>query len=56
VYYSLGWELGGRERTSIDQVPASAWAAVLDRDGVPRELTEAGVVELTGPAARALQR
>ena len=30
VHYSIGWELGGRERTAIDRVPTGAWAAVLD--------------------------
>jgi Transposase DDE domain group 1 len=47
VHYSIGWELGTRERTAIDRVPACAWGAVLDRDGAPRDLDEAGVVELT---------
>jgi hypothetical protein len=47
VHYSVGWELGARERTTLGWVPASAWGAVLDRDGTPRDLTEAGVVELT---------
>ena len=47
VHYSIGWELGARERTAIGRVPASAWGAVLDGDGQPRELGEAGVIELT---------
>jgi hypothetical protein len=47
VQYSIGWELGARERTAIAWVPASAWGAVLDSEGQPRELDEAGVVELT---------
>jgi hypothetical protein len=47
VHYSIGWELGGRERVAIDRVPASAWAAVLDSHGQPRDLGEAAVVELT---------
>src|SRR5690242_9474891 len=47
VHYSIGWELSARERTALDRVPASAWGAVLDRDGAPRDLDEAGVVELT---------
>jgi hypothetical protein len=47
VHYSIGWELGARERTAIGWVPAFAWGAVLDRDGTPRDLDEAGVVELT---------
>ena len=56
VHYSIGWELDARERIAIDRVPASAWGAVLDSDGQPRDLDEVGVVELTallreGPAA-----
>ena len=47
VQYSIGWELGARERATIGWVPASAWSAVLDRDGAPRDLDEAAVVELT---------
>jgi hypothetical protein len=47
VHYSIGWELGGRERTAIGRVPTRAWAPVLDTDGDPRGLDEAGVVELT---------
>jgi hypothetical protein len=47
VHYSIGWELGARERATIAWVPPSAWDAVLDRDGAPRALHEAGVVELT---------
>jgi Transposase DDE domain group 1 len=47
VHYSIGWELGARERTAIAGVPACAWGAVLDTEGQPRELAEAGVVEIT---------
>jgi hypothetical protein len=47
VQYSIGWELGARERTVIDRVPAPASGAVLDHDGHPRDLDEAGIVELT---------
>ena len=47
VHYSIGWELGARERTVIARIPASAWGAVLDPQGLPRELDEAGLVELT---------
>jgi hypothetical protein len=46
--YSLGWDLGEREKTAITQVPESAWQAVLDRDGDARDDDAAGVVELTG--------
>jgi hypothetical protein len=47
VHYSIGWELGARERAAINRVPASAWSAVLDNHGAPRDLDEAGLVELT---------
>lgn len=47
VHYSIGWELGARERTTIGWVPTSAWGAVLGSDDAPRDLDEAGVVELT---------
>jgi hypothetical protein len=47
VHYSVGWELGGRERAAIGQVLATAWDQVLDHDGDPRPLAEAAVVELT---------
>jgi hypothetical protein len=47
VHYSIGWELGPRERAAINRVPHHAFDAVLDIDGQPRSLAEAGVVELT---------
>jgi hypothetical protein len=47
VHYSVGWDLGARERTAIGRVPATAWDSVLDVDGEPRPLAEAAVVELT---------
>ena len=47
VHYSIGWELGTRERTAIGLVPTSAWDAVLNGEGQPRELDEAALVELT---------
>jgi hypothetical protein len=47
VHYSIGWELGERERAALARVPACAWGAVLDRQGQPRDPGEAGVVELT---------
>lgn len=47
VHYSIGWDLGDRERTAIGRVPNSAWAAVLDTNGAARDQAEAGVVELT---------
>jgi hypothetical protein len=47
VRYSIGWDLGARERAAIGRVPARAWDHVLDTGGRPRGLDEAGVVELT---------
>ncbi|MBV9140910.1 MAG: IS1380 family transposase [Pseudonocardiales bacterium] len=47
VHYSIGWELGARERAAIASTPESAWGAVLDSQGQPRALDETGVVELT---------
>lgn len=47
VHYSIGWDLGARERAAIGHVPASAWDHVLDTDGAARDPGEAGVVELT---------
>lgn len=48
VHYSVGWDLGERERIAIGRVPRTAWQAVLDHAGHPRPPAEAGVVELTG--------
>jgi hypothetical protein len=47
VHYSIGWDLGTRERAAIGWVPTTAWSAVLDTNGQPRDLAEAGIVELT---------
>jgi hypothetical protein len=47
VHYSIGWDFGGRERTALTRVPTNSWGAVLDTEGKPRDLAEAGVVELT---------
>lgn len=47
VHYSIGWDLGERERAALGRVPTTAWDHVLDTDGAPRDLGEAGVVELT---------
>jgi hypothetical protein len=47
VHYSIGWDLGERERTAITRVPAGAWDHVLDTEGQPRSTEEAGVVEVT---------
>jgi hypothetical protein len=35
--YSVGWELGGRERTAITAVPAQAWQIAIDHRGEIRE-------------------
>jgi len=47
VQYSIGWDLGARERAAIGRVPKHAWDHVLDSNGHPRGLDEASVVELT---------
>ncbi|MGH3926429.1 MAG: hypothetical protein ACRDTT_26800 [Pseudonocardiaceae bacterium] len=47
VHYSIGWDLGERERLALGRVPTTAWGQVLDTDGAPRDPAEAGVVELT---------
>jgi hypothetical protein len=47
VHYSVGWELGARERAAIGRIPKTAWHTVLDHHGDPRPLDKAGVVELT---------
>ncbi|MCA1671377.1 MAG: IS1380 family transposase [Actinobacteria bacterium] len=48
VHYSVGFDLDERARTAIAPVPEGAWQAVWDTDGNPRDLDDAGVVELTG--------
>lgn len=48
VHYSVGFDLDARARTAITKVPESVWEHVSDRDGQPRDLDAAGVVELTG--------
>ena len=37
VVYSVGWELGARERDAIGLVPERAWQVAIDTDGEPRE-------------------
>jgi hypothetical protein len=37
LVYSIGWELGERERTAIAAVPAHAWQAAIDHRGEVRE-------------------
>jgi hypothetical protein len=35
--YSVGWELGARERTAIGKVPWTAWEPAIDGKGKVRE-------------------
>jgi hypothetical protein len=35
--YSVGWELGGRERAAIGLVPPEAWQIAIDQRGEVRE-------------------
>ncbi len=37
VTYSVGWELGNRERAAITAVPAAAWQIAVDARGQVRE-------------------
>ena len=37
LIYSVGWELGERERTAITQVPPDAWQIAIDHRGEARE-------------------
>jgi hypothetical protein len=37
VTYSVGWELGAREKTAIGQVPEAAWQIAVDSRGEVRE-------------------
>jgi len=37
LIYSVGWELGERERASIAQVPGQAWQIALEHRGEARE-------------------
>ena len=48
VHYSVGFDLDERARTAIGKVSGRDWQHVSDRDGEPRDLDDAGVVELTG--------
>jgi Transposase DDE domain group 1 len=48
VHYSVGFDLDQRARTAIGKLAESDWQHVTDRDGEPRDLDDAGVVELTG--------
>ncbi|NLT57146.1 MAG: IS1380 family transposase [Actinomycetales bacterium] len=48
VGYSVGFDLDERCRTAIGRVPEALWENVISHDGSPRDLDDAGVVELTG--------
>jgi hypothetical protein len=48
VHYSVGFDLDARARAAIGKVCEPDWQHVRDRDGEPRDLDDAGVVELTG--------
>jgi hypothetical protein len=48
VHYSVGFDLDARARTAITTVPEKMWEHVWDRHGEPRDLDDAGVIELTG--------
>jgi Transposase DDE domain group 1 len=48
VHYSVGFDLDDRARAAIHAVPPRLWQHVIDADGDPRDLADAGVVELTG--------
>lgn len=48
VHYSVGFDLDERARTAIGKVPEALWENVINNDGTPRDLKDAGVVELTG--------
>jgi hypothetical protein len=37
LVYSVGWELGERERTALRQVPGQAWQIAIDHRGEVRE-------------------
>jgi hypothetical protein len=42
LVYSVGWELGERERTAITAVPGQAWQIAIDRRGEVRERRAVG--------------
>jgi hypothetical protein len=44
--FSVGWAVTGRERDTIERLPARAWTPAVDTDGRPRD--GADVAELTG--------
>ena len=56
VHYSVGFDLDARARTAIGKVPATMWEHIWDRYGDPRDLDDAGVIELTGLLRASLGR
>jgi Transposase DDE domain group 1 len=48
VQYSVGFDLDARARSAIGKVPDAVWQNVINPDGTPRDLKDAGVSELTG--------
>src|SRR4051812_32815585 len=54
VHYSVGFDLDHRGRTAINQLSDTDWDQVLDHRGNPRDLDDAGVVELTGLLRRSV--
>jgi hypothetical protein len=48
VHYSVGFDLDERCRAAIGKIPDPLWENVINPDGSPRDLKDAGVVELTG--------
>ena len=53
VIYSVGWALGGREKTALRLVPASAWQIAIDGRGEVRERRAEGACPDAGCAHRA---
>ena len=51
VTYSVGWELGAREKAAIGKVPEAAWEAAIDGKGEVRERRADGAC--AEPALRA---
>jgi DDE family transposase len=52
LIYSVGWELGERERTAIAAVPAQAWQIAIDTRGEVRERRAEGACADRGCAHR----
>jgi hypothetical protein len=52
LIYSVGWELGERERTAIAAVPGQAWQIAIDHHGEARERRAEGACSDRGCAHR----